>query len=140
MSRIRVAVASSDGIFINQHFGKATRFFVYDVGPDGVSLVEVRDNAEPLCGSDTERNHAPGAFDRIFDLLADCSVVLVSMIGFGASEQLKSRWITVYEVPGPIEKALYRLSNNRLTRRILGAAEGAPACDACGCAEEGKKG
>ena len=44
---MKVAVASSDGIMINQHFGRADTFYVYELG-DGIRFLEKR-KGRPFC-------------------------------------------------------------------------------------------
>lgn len=47
----KVAVASSDGIVVNQHFGRADTFFIYEVaGTGNYRFLETR-TVTPVCGS-----------------------------------------------------------------------------------------
>ncbi|MBP2045245.1 NifB/NifX family molybdenum-iron cluster-binding protein [Methanobacterium aggregans] len=46
---IRVAVASSDGKYVNQHFGHAGQFLIFDVDRSGnYEFLELRENV-PSC-------------------------------------------------------------------------------------------
>ena len=54
MKPTRIAVVSTDGLHVNDHFGKANRFLIYE-SADPTALVEERP-AEPLCVDDP--NHA----------------------------------------------------------------------------------
>jgi len=46
---IKVAVASNDGKVINQHFGHAQEFLIFDLNDDGTfEFVETRENV-PTC-------------------------------------------------------------------------------------------
>jgi predicted Fe-Mo cluster-binding NifX family protein len=47
---MKVAVVSSDGKVINQHFGNASRFLIFEVDGGEIQLIEVRETT-PLCGS-----------------------------------------------------------------------------------------
>ena len=47
---MRIAVASSDGKMVNEHFGRATQFLVMDVHDGKIELVEARESA-PACGT-----------------------------------------------------------------------------------------
>ena len=39
----RLAIATSDGFAVNEHFGHAKFFRIYDIAADGYSFVDVRD-------------------------------------------------------------------------------------------------
>lgn len=105
---MKVAVASSDGIMVNQHLGKATRFLIYD---DSGKLVETRTARPPRPGEDLlQENHLV----RQLELVADCAAVIAMRIGPGAQEELLDRGIVPVEAPGPIEAALRSFLQSRL--------------------------
>ncbi|MCK9150677.1 NifB/NifX family molybdenum-iron cluster-binding protein [Methanobacterium alcaliphilum] len=107
----RVAVASTDGKFINQHFGKADKFLVFDIkGPKDFEFVELREN-DPSCGIYRAADGKSFTNDTI-KLLSDCKVVIVSQIGPGASQKLKNSGTMPLIYPDFIEKALIELSQN----------------------------
>ncbi|AHV95141.1 NifB/NifX family molybdenum-iron cluster-binding protein [Paenibacillus sabinae] len=86
----RIAIGSSDGQWIDQHFGSCEQFVVYDVSAAGDwTLVEVRTTgSEGFTG-----RHSQEQLNQIIALISDCSTVLVSRLGMGASEELKERGI-----------------------------------------------
>lgn len=83
---MKVAFASTDRVHIDEHFGRAERFLIWDVGPDTAAfsgMVEVK--AE---GGDEE--------DRIearCSVLADCALVYVLQIGGPAAARLVAKKI-----------------------------------------------
>ncbi len=79
MLKTRIAVASADGLHVNEHFGKATRFLIYDVD-DQMSWIEDRPT-EPLSEDDPDHPFDADKFGRIAALLKDCSKVYVFRIG-----------------------------------------------------------
>ena len=82
---MRAAVASSDGIVVNQHFGRADTFFIYDITKDsGIKFVEKR-RGRPFCHSGEHDDQE--LLDSI-RLLEDCSKVFVLQLGRGAKEEL----------------------------------------------------
>ena len=107
----RVAIATSDGVSVNEHFGHAKFFRVYELEADGHRLVEIRD-AVAACqhslGHDTTR------FDKIIDLLADCDAVLVQMIGEGAAAYLINKGVRVFQVSGGIDPVLEKFRDQKL--------------------------
>lgn len=101
---MRVAVVSSDGKVINQHFGKASRFLIFEVGDGKIKFIEERKNT-PLCGS-AEDGHADDALSRTISLISDCQAVLCARIGGGAEEELRKKGIKPVEAPYFIHEAL----------------------------------
>jgi predicted Fe-Mo cluster-binding NifX family protein len=102
----RVAVASTDGKYVNEHFGRAQQFLIFDLESNGYQFLELRKN-EPSCSSDRadEVKHLPTT-----DLLADCQGVLVARIGPGAEAVLNQKGIKAYVIPDFIDEALKQLS------------------------------
>ena len=97
----KVAVASTDGLVINEHFGRANEFLIYDVNDTGShTLLETRQIA--LSPADS---HDQGLAAKA-GLLADVKVVLVAQIGPGAEKVLRQKGIIALTITGTIEKAL----------------------------------
>ena len=107
----RLAVATSDGFTVNEHFGHAKFFRVYDINQSGYDFIEVRD-AVAACqhrlGHDTTR------FDKIIELLSDCDALLVQKIGEGAAAYLIERGVRVFEVSGSIDGVLKKFIADRI--------------------------
>jgi nitrogen fixation protein NifB len=100
---LKIAVASSDGVTINEHFGQSGQFWVYEVEDDGTHRqVEIREIARD--GGDC--SPAALAHDGIIDHLAGIDVVLAAQIGPGAVYSLRIKGIKAFAIKGPIEKAL----------------------------------
>ena len=79
MNKKRIAVVSTDGITVNEHFGKAKCFLIFDVN-DQMILVEKR-KTQTLSTGNLNHPFDPEKFSRIANLLKDCSKVYVSRIG-----------------------------------------------------------
>ena len=103
---MKVAVVSSDGKVINQHFGKASRFLIFEVDDGKIRFIEERVSA-PVCGS-AENGHSDNSLGRTFSLISDCKAVLCARIGGGAEEELRKGGITPVEAPYLIEEALIK--------------------------------
>ncbi len=53
MDKYRIGIASSDGIVVNQHFGRARQFQIVDVEDNGnIHFVEIR-KVCPVCDGGT---------------------------------------------------------------------------------------
>lgn len=107
---MRVAVVSSDGKVINQHFGKASRFLIFEVGDGKIQFIEERKNT-PLCGS-AEDGHADNALSRTITLISDCQAMLCARVGGGAEEGLRNSGIIPIEAPYFIHEALKNITSH----------------------------
>ncbi|MCB6993658.1 dinitrogenase iron-molybdenum cofactor biosynthesis protein [bacterium 210820-DFI.6.37] len=105
--KYRAAFASSDGIVINQHFGKATDFLIIDVDDDkkSAAFAEKRSHA-PVCDG---FSHNERQLTELSELLSDCRIVLASKIGEGAKESLRKKGIQGISAPFTIEEVLREL-------------------------------
>jgi len=102
----RVAVASNDGKYINQHFGHATQFLIFDLEMDGnFKFIEIRRNSPTCHGGE----HVSGVLENTYKILRDVDMVMVSQIGPGASQFLLSKNIQPLMTPGFIEDELKKL-------------------------------
>lgn len=74
----KVAVASSDGKFVNQHFGMAQQFLIFKIDDEGeYNFIELRENV-PAC--DVE-GHTEDAMKSSIELISGCKIVIASQIG-----------------------------------------------------------
>jgi nitrogen fixation protein NifX len=93
---VKIAFTSSDGTTIDQHFGQASHFWIWEIGPE---------TAEPI-GPVAIGPSGAGEEDRIAartSAIAGCAVVYTQQIGGPAAAKLISRRIhpmkTQAEVP-----------------------------------------
>lgn len=107
----RIALASRDGIHVNEHFGRATFFRVYQLTDSGYSFLESRD---AVAACQHRRTHSKTDFDTVIELLADCDAVLVEKIGEGAAAYLIAKGVRVFEVSGSIDGVLHKLIEEHL--------------------------
>jgi nitrogen fixation protein NifX len=83
---MKVAFASTDKVHINEHFGRAEEFYIWDIGPE---------NAE-FNGIIQVKNEGNDEADRIearCSGLAECAVVYVAEIGGPAAARLVAKKI-----------------------------------------------
>lgn len=85
---MQVAIVSTDGVNVNDHFGKATRFLIYEIGPDGQSLLTVR-NIETLSIGDRSHSFDQDRFKAVADALEGCKRVYCTKIGDRPADELK---------------------------------------------------
>jgi nitrogen fixation protein NifB len=94
-----VALASHEGVLINQHVGEASCFWVFEPQPDGPpALLETRD--APETGGGATRWH------ELAELLHDCKAVFTSAVGQTPRRILEQRGIRVIEAVGVASDAI----------------------------------
>ncbi|MDR0804683.1 MAG: dinitrogenase iron-molybdenum cofactor biosynthesis protein [Oscillospiraceae bacterium] len=102
----KLAISTSDRLYIDQHFGKTEVFSIYTLDKSGeYEFVEERNVTAACHGAGWERTHDENVFDRTAEILSDCDGVFVSHIGRGALVYLLNRSVRVFEVEGSIEAA-----------------------------------
>ena len=98
-----VAVATREGVLINQHLGEARGISIYDINGDTPVMIEKR------------RLPAPGGQDMrwygVAKAIEDCHTLLVSGVGQNPKAVLAKEGITIYEINGMIEMVLTALKN-----------------------------
>jgi hypothetical protein len=88
MGKTRIAVVSTDGRTVDEHFGRADHFLIYDVD-DQMVLVEKR-KTETLSDGDPNHLFDTDKFGRISALLKDCCKVYATKIGDIPATKLKA--------------------------------------------------
>ncbi len=91
--KILVAVASKGGGLVNQHFGHAKEFLIYEVDGNSVNFVGHR-KIDHYCQSGYGEE---ATMDNILKAIADCRAVLCSKIGTCPQEKLKQAGIEPFE-------------------------------------------
>jgi nitrogen fixation protein NifX len=100
-----VAVASSDGKVVNQHFGHAEEFLILEVEGESYRFIEKRSlGAACHLGEHNERS-----MENVIEALSDCKYVLCTKIGPGAEQKLQKREITPFEIAHFIDEAMIKL-------------------------------
>lgn len=104
MKTTRIAAVSTDGHHVDDHFGKAERFLIYDL-IDGLTLVEERPT-QKLSEDDPNHPFDADKFSHIASLLKDCSKVYVTQIGKVPQAKLKALGIEPVVYHGAIADIL----------------------------------
>lgn len=103
--RYKIAVASKHGRLVDQHFGYATEFVIYEGDGEVFEVVENR-RVEKYCAGAEECDSTEVKRDSIINALKDCDAVLTMRIGYHAKERLAKRGILSVESCDTIENAL----------------------------------
>ena len=84
---IKVAFATTDRLRVNQHFGAAEGFAIYDVTPDKATLVGVAEFAEEAMDGNENKLIAK------VDFLEGCAAVYVMVFGASAIKKLMAKGV-----------------------------------------------
>lgn len=100
---------------VNNHFGKAKQFYIYQVQDDKQQFVKIR-TMTPVC---TNGSHKDKKLMENLQKLSDCRYLLVSRIGAIAANAAESIGIECYEIPGMIEESIEQLNVWNDKERII---------------------
>jgi nitrogen fixation protein NifB len=127
-TRPYIAVASSEGLLVNEHLGEAEVLRIY--GWDGQMLEFIGERRTPAPGSGPQR-----WFD-LADLIHDCRALLVSGVGPTPQAILRQRNIRLVIMEGLIEPAACSVFQGEEVRAPVVAFKCGARCegDGKGCA------
>lgn len=128
--RPHVAVATLEGVLINQHLGEAFHLQIYGKSDsEGIRMVDDRMTPEPGSGDNRWLNLA--------ETLKDCRALMVSGIGPNPRKILSDSGIEVFEVEGLINEAVERFFSgenmNHLIKREMTRCKAACSGTGAGC-------
>lgn len=112
---MKVAFATTNGVSVDEHFGRAGAFAVYDLNGKGYRFLEMRKFAE---GRDTAIEETKGLGNAHDDLvekkvnkLADCKIIYLTEIGGPSASRLIKKGIMPVKVKEAvsIEESLRKL-------------------------------
>jgi nitrogen fixation protein NifB len=118
-----IAVASLEGMLVNQHLGEADVLYIYENGGEaGLHLREIR--ATPPTGGGAARWEALAA------MLSDCRAVLVSGIGSNPRTVLEKSGLDIFVLNGVIAEAVQSIFTGQSVAHLI---KPPPVCGAeCG--------
>ena len=96
-----IAVASMEGLLINQHLGEASRLWIFGPGDPNPRLIETRATPEPGDGM--------GRWRELAQTIEDCRAVIVGGIGRKPRWALEKAGLKVIEMSGLISQAVSTL-------------------------------
>jgi predicted Fe-Mo cluster-binding NifX family protein len=104
-----IAVASKDGKEINQHFGHAERFLIYEVNNGDAKLVDER-KVERYCSFDPDNPLRGNLLRSIAEALAGCRAVVTAQMGDHPKGELEKLGVEPFTTNGPIKYTLVELA------------------------------
>lgn len=103
----RIGFASTDGTIIDQHFGSARYWRIYDVDTKA-HFIETRKTTAKCQG------HCEGGFGHLLTVLEDCDVIFVLKIGEAAALYLLSNGKRVFEATGEVKDIIVWITDGNL--------------------------
>jgi predicted Fe-Mo cluster-binding NifX family protein len=113
-----IAVASTTGTEIDQHFGHAERFLVFKYrkgNPEQVAEVEV----DKYCSMDPDHPFRPMPLKGIAEALHECRAIVTAMIGERPKLELEQLGFKVISTTGPVEPAL-KMAHDAVCQSVCG--------------------
>lgn len=124
----KIAAASSDGVQIDETFGSAKSFIIYEV-TDGM-YIKLEERVCPEEGTDYDRTSAAdscktgggcgsgagegcggsGGISAKVKLVSDCRCIVCRKIGFRIQKQLERKAVSIFDVSCPVEDALKKIT------------------------------
>lgn len=112
---MKVAFATTDGVHVDEHFGRSGMFSVYELTREGYFFVELRRYSD---GRDAAVEQTRGlgqvhdeAVENKVESLSDCKIIYVSEVGGPSAARLVQRGIMPIKVKDAagIEESMERL-------------------------------
>ncbi len=98
-----IAICTKSGISVDEHFGHAGSFYVFDIDEYEMVLKEVR-FAERYCDCfrPKEEFHREDRLARIWETISDCEMLFTMKIGVPPREWLEKKGLMIVEMDCPI--------------------------------------
>src|SRR5208283_2172443 len=100
--RMKVAFATTDGINVDEHFGRAGMFAVYDLTPEAYRFLELRKFADCVDEAIVETKgkgqiHDDRVYEKV-EKLSDCKIIYLTEIGGPSAARLVGKGIMPVKV------------------------------------------
>lgn len=107
--KVLVAVASKGNMLVNEHFGTAKEFLIYEVSSKGIRFIHHR-KITPYCHGSISCMDGKDILEDTISKISDCSAVIAAKIGFEPRDILEERGIACVDEFAymPIPEALVK--------------------------------
>ncbi len=108
------AVSSKSGVLVDQHFGHATDFYIYEYTNKSIRFREKRsvskycDGSESCDGMGGGKGNKESKMDAILEAVKDCNGVVAMRIGEAPKQKLKEKSIEIFTTYDRIEDAVIK--------------------------------
>ncbi len=111
MTRPNIAVASMEGVLVNQHLGEASKLLIYGKQGGNITLLEAR-SMPPKGGGDDR-------WKQVAHILSDCGTLLVNGLGESPKQALSREGLSIFEIEGLIDDALQNAFDGNDLRHMV---------------------
>jgi len=108
--RQRFAVATKSGMLVDQHFGHAQEFYIYESDGKTANFIEKR-NVDKYCNGPDVCEDKVDKIESILQTIKDCSAVLALRVGESPSRRLEALGIRIVVTYDRIEEAVKKAAN-----------------------------
>jgi MoaA/NifB/PqqE/SkfB family radical SAM enzyme len=117
------AVSSHGGVLVDQHFGQASDFYIYEV-TNGVVKFKERRSVGKYCdgssGCDGKGGGKQMKIEQILDAIKDCACIVTMRMGEAPRQKLTEKGIDVWTSFGRIEDAVADAASAYEEKRMKG--------------------
>ncbi len=100
---MKIAVATTDGISVNEHFGRAKRFSIYNAASTTSELL-MEQYVDPYSSGQKDHTFDEARFQEVVRVLEGCEKVFITKIGDEPAEALKALGIEPVVYSGVIRE------------------------------------
>lgn len=115
--KFKVAVTSTSGILVDQHFGQATDFMIFEINGEDYKFLETR-STKKYCNGGNKLNNGYRGKKEAIETISDCDAVLSMKIGLGAQKKLGEFGIECVEYCYTVERGLKYLQTMRKQKQM----------------------
>jgi len=101
-----IGIASTDQIVINQHFGRADRFYIFEAADNKTFNKTGYIDVTPVCD---RGEHSDIQMSENIKKLKQLDCLIVSKVGIKAQQLLEQNGISVFEMPGIIQDSIKKV-------------------------------
>ena len=118
---MKIAIASSDGKIVDQHFGETCHFLIFKMGKGGLEFLELREKSKRPIYDNPIYDHEY-RWKRGLEILKDCRVIFCRRIGDEPRQKLQEMGIEVVEsknetipnaITGYLASLIQRIKSNK---------------------------
>lgn len=115
--KFKVAVTSTSGKLVDQHFGQTTDFMIFEINGEDYKFLETR-STKKYCNGGNELNNQSHGKKEAIETISDCDAVLSMKIGLGAQKKLGKFGIECIEYSYTVERGLKYLQTMRKQKQV----------------------
>ncbi|MDR1538288.1 MAG: hypothetical protein LBU32_09895 [Clostridiales bacterium] len=106
--KYRLAVGTTDGINVNEHFGRGKSFFIYEIQQETGESTLIERLAFEHGGDDCGQHSFESIAEKLF-AFRNCQIVVAARIGGKSEKQLTLSRIVPLQFEGELETALQKI-------------------------------